>query len=141
MEPEVRSAERYHAPSPVKERGCFSLDAPRLNTVATEIRSGGGVADTAVVDALDEAAVDRSVEAVIERAGQIDISFSVISLGDIQMPLTEISVDDFTRPIMTAMRTQFSDDQGGRPPYGQTGLRSHPGLCGDGPQILPGDGS
>jgi NAD(P)-dependent dehydrogenase (short-subunit alcohol dehydrogenase family) len=44
---------------------------------------------------------------VAEQAGRIDISFNLISYGDVQEPLTEISVEDFTRPITTAMRTQF----------------------------------
>jgi NAD(P)-dependent dehydrogenase (short-subunit alcohol dehydrogenase family) len=79
----------------------------KLATVADEIRSHGGVADTAVVDALDEQAVDEYVDAVVERSGSIDISFNLIGYGDVQEPLTEISVEDFTRPITTAMRTQF----------------------------------
>src|SRR5437763_12642479 len=79
----------------------------KLDKVADEIRSKGGVADTAVVDALDEQIVDEYVDAVVEQAGSIDISFNLISYGDVQEPLTEISVEDFTRPIMTAMRTHF----------------------------------
>jgi 3-oxoacyl-[acyl-carrier protein] reductase len=79
----------------------------KLDTVADEIRSHGGVAETAGVDALDERAVDAYVDTVVEQAGSIDISFNLISYGDVQEPLTEISVEDFTRPITTAMRTQF----------------------------------
>src|SRR5258708_5761279 len=74
---------------------------------ADEIRTKGGAADTAVVDALDEAAVDAYVDAVVERAGSVDISFNLISYGDVQEPLTKISLEDFTRPIATAVRTQF----------------------------------
>jgi NAD(P)-dependent dehydrogenase (short-subunit alcohol dehydrogenase family) len=79
----------------------------KLDAVAGEIRSNGGEADTAVVDALDERAVDEHVDAVVEQAGFIDISFNLISYGDVQQPLTEISVDDFMQPITTAMRTHF----------------------------------
>jgi NAD(P)-dependent dehydrogenase (short-subunit alcohol dehydrogenase family) len=79
----------------------------KLDKVADEIRSHGGVADTAVVDALDEQMVDGYVDAVVEQAGSIDISFNLISVGDVQEPLTVISVEDFMRPITTAMRTQF----------------------------------
>ena len=39
--------------------------------------------------------------------GSIDISFNLISYGDVQMPLTEISLDDFLQPITIAMRTHF----------------------------------
>src|SRR5947209_1148315 len=46
-----------------------------LDTVANEIRSHGGSASTIVVDALDEQAVDSCIDAVVEQAGSIDISF------------------------------------------------------------------
>ncbi len=79
----------------------------KLDEVADEISSNGGVADAAVVDALDVKAVDEYVDAVVAQTGYIDISFNLISYGDVQEPLTEISVEDFTQPITTAMRTQF----------------------------------
>lgn len=79
----------------------------KLEQVADEIRSNGGVADTAVVDVLDERAVDEYVDAMVDEAGQIDISFNLVGYGDVQKPLTEISVEDFTRPITTAVRAQF----------------------------------
>ncbi|ELZ05274.1 SDR family NAD(P)-dependent oxidoreductase [Natrialba asiatica] len=81
--------------------------AAPLEAVADDIRSDGGEADTAVVDALDEQAVDEFVDAVVEETGRIDISFNLIGIGDVQEPLTEISVGDFMQPITTAMRTQF----------------------------------
>jgi NAD(P)-dependent dehydrogenase (short-subunit alcohol dehydrogenase family) len=79
----------------------------KLDKVAGEIRSNGGLTDTAVVDVLDERAVDAYVDAVVEQAGHIDISFNLISYRDVQEPLTEISVEDFLQPITNAMRTQF----------------------------------
>src|SRR2546429_2393114 len=51
----------------------------KLDTVADAIRLQRGVADTAVVDALDERTVDAYVDAVVEQAGSIDISFNLIS--------------------------------------------------------------
>jgi 3-oxoacyl-[acyl-carrier protein] reductase len=44
---------------------------------------------------------------VAAEAGHVDISFNAIGIGDVQQPLSEISVDDFLQPITTAMRTQF----------------------------------
>jgi NAD(P)-dependent dehydrogenase (short-subunit alcohol dehydrogenase family) len=80
----------------------------KLDNVAEEIRSAGGVVETAQVDALDEQAVDRYVDAVAEKAGGIDISFNVISVGDVQgTPLAEMPLEDFERPVVTAVRTQF----------------------------------
>lgn len=80
----------------------------RLDEVAEDIRSGGGRAETAAVDALDGTAVDEHADAVAASAGSIDISFNLISVGDVQgTPLVEMSVDDFEQPIMTATRTMF----------------------------------
>ena len=79
----------------------------KLDKVAREIRSNGGVADTAIVDVFDERAVDKFVDSVVEQASHIDISFNLIGLGDVQEPLTEISVEDFLQPITNAMRSHF----------------------------------
>jgi 3-oxoacyl-[acyl-carrier protein] reductase len=79
-----------------------------LETVAGEIRSAGGVAETAEVDALDEAAVDAHADTIAARAGSIDISFNLISHGDVQgTPLAEMALADFERPVVTAVRTMF----------------------------------
>jgi NADP-dependent 3-hydroxy acid dehydrogenase YdfG len=51
-----------------------------LQEVAQQIRSAGGVAHTAQLDALEEQAVDQHADAVAEKAGSIDISFNLISL-------------------------------------------------------------
>jgi 3-oxoacyl-[acyl-carrier protein] reductase len=80
----------------------------KLDAVAEDIRAAGGAADTAELDALDEAAVDRHADAVAADAGSLDISFNLISLGDVQgTPLAEMSLADFERPIVTAVRTTF----------------------------------
>jgi 3-oxoacyl-[acyl-carrier protein] reductase len=78
-----------------------------LDAVAEDIRSRGGTAETAVLDALDEAAVDAHAEAVAANGG-LDISLNVISHGDVQgTPLAEMSSADFERPVVTAVRTMF----------------------------------
>lgn len=79
-----------------------------LEEVAEEIRSAGGVTETQQVDALDEKAVDEHADAVAEKAGGIDISFNLISHGDVHgTPLAEMPLADFERPIVTAVRTTF----------------------------------
>ena len=50
-----------------------------LEEVAEEIRSAGGVAETAQVDAMDEKAVDEHVGEVAERSGSIDILFRLLA--------------------------------------------------------------
>jgi 3-oxoacyl-[acyl-carrier protein] reductase len=80
-----------------------------LEEVAEEIRSAGGLAETAQVDALDEMAVDEHADTVAASAGGIDISsFNLISYRDVQgTPLVEMPLEDFERPVATAVRTQF----------------------------------
>jgi NAD(P)-dependent dehydrogenase (short-subunit alcohol dehydrogenase family) len=79
-----------------------------LERVADEIRSTGGTAETAQVDALDEAAVDEHADAVAAESGSIDISFNLISHGDVQgTPLAEMRLEDFERPVLNAVRTMF----------------------------------
>jgi 3-oxoacyl-[acyl-carrier protein] reductase len=80
----------------------------RLEDVARAIRSAGGVAETAQVDALDERAVAEHADAVAADAGGIDISFNLISHGDVQgTPLAEMALEDFERPVIAAVRTMF----------------------------------
>lgn len=79
-----------------------------IEQVAEQIRSAGGAVETAQLDALDETAVDEHADAVAAQAGVIDISFNLISHGDVQgTPLAEMSLDDFTRPVIAAVRAQF----------------------------------
>jgi 3-oxoacyl-[acyl-carrier protein] reductase len=76
----------------------------KLEAVAADIRAAGGEADVAVVDALDERSVDEHAAAV----GRIDISFNLISIGDVQgTPLIEMEADDFMAPIDNAVRSTF----------------------------------
>lgn len=79
-----------------------------LDRVAGEIAADGGKAETAPVDALDEAAVDRHTDVVAREAGGIDVCFNAISHGDVHgTPLLEMASEDFARPVTTAVRTQF----------------------------------
>ena len=89
---------------------CSSRDARPIRSQQLPTRSGasGGTAESDGVDALDEAAVDQHADAVAQRAGRIDISFNLISHGDVQgTPLAEMNVDDYVNPVITAVRSQF----------------------------------
>ncbi|MGH2554974.1 MAG: SDR family NAD(P)-dependent oxidoreductase [Actinomycetota bacterium] len=80
----------------------------KLDGVAQEILAAGGKAETALVDALDEIAVDTHADAVAQTAGGIDVSFNAIGHGDVHgLPLIEMPFEDFARPITTAMKAQF----------------------------------
>ncbi|UYG07177.1 SDR family NAD(P)-dependent oxidoreductase [Halomonas sp. M4R1S46] len=80
----------------------------KLDAVAKEISMAGGVAETAVVDALDEQAIEAHAAEIIRKAGLIDISFNAIGMDDVQGTLlVEMSLEDFARPINRATRSQF----------------------------------
>ena len=80
----------------------------KVEAVADEISAAGGMAEAAQADALDERAVEEHIAKVAEKAASIDILFNAIGMQDVQgKPLHEMSLEDFTRPIMIATRTQF----------------------------------
>ena len=112
----------------------------KLEKVADDIRAQGGRAETSVVDALNEQMVNSYVNAVVEQAGSIDISFNLISYGDVQQPLIDISVEDFLQPITNAMRTQFLTTRAAAPHMIQQGSGVILAFGGSGPHTLPGLG-
>jgi 3-oxoacyl-[acyl-carrier protein] reductase len=79
----------------------------KLDAIANDIHAKGGKVETKVIDAYDQGAVDAYVDSVAKAAGAIDISFNLISIGDVQKPLMDLSTDDFLQPITNTMRTQF----------------------------------
>ena len=80
----------------------------KLDAVADAVRAAGGRAETAVVDALDEQAVDAHAEQVATGHGSLDISMCVVSQQDVQgTPLVELSVEDFMRPVDVTTRSFF----------------------------------
>ena len=98
-----------------------------LEAVAKEIAAEGGSAEVAELDALDERAVDEQAREVTEKAGTIDISFNLISRGDVQgIPLVEMTTEDFTRPITTGITANFITARAAA----RRGARSQPPGCG-----------
>jgi NAD(P)-dependent dehydrogenase (short-subunit alcohol dehydrogenase family) len=79
-----------------------------LEAVAADIKSAGGKAEVAVVDALDERAVDGLVQDVVSKAGTVDVSFNLITRGDVQgLPLVEMTPDDLLRAVTNGLRSSF----------------------------------
>src|SRR3954468_181516 len=67
----------------------------------------GGRAEIAVLDALDEAAVDRHAAAVAAGGG-LHVSFNLVTRGDRQgTPLIDMATEDYLHAIATAARTAF----------------------------------
>ena len=78
--------------------------------VAKEIVSAGGSAEAAEVDVLDEQAVDRHLQSVIDKAGRVDISFNAVGFPDrkiVGVPLVELDAEQFSLPITTYTRSYF----------------------------------
>lgn len=82
---------------------------PALDGVAEVIRGTGGIAEAAVVDAVDRAAVEAHAAAVAGAGTGIDIAFNATSNDDLQgTPLTEMRYDDFLRPVTKSLTAHFN---------------------------------
>jgi NAD(P)-dependent dehydrogenase (short-subunit alcohol dehydrogenase family) len=80
----------------------------KVEVVAKDIRSAGGSAEVAELDALDERAVEEHVRAVVSEASSIDVSFNLITRGDVQgIPLVEMTTDDLLRAVVNGLRSNF----------------------------------
>jgi NAD(P)-dependent dehydrogenase (short-subunit alcohol dehydrogenase family) len=85
------------------------LRAP-VEAVAKDIVSAGGWAEAAEVDALDEQAVDKHLQSVIDKVGRVDISFNAVGIPNAKIlgvPLVELSVEQFSLPITTSATSYF----------------------------------
>jgi len=61
-----------------------------------------------VLDALDEQAVDDHAQAVVSQSGSLDVSFNLITRGDVQgIPLVEMATDDLLRAVVNGLRSNF----------------------------------
>jgi 3-oxoacyl-[acyl-carrier protein] reductase len=79
-----------------------------VQKVADEIIGSGGKAEVAIVDGFDENAVVAHLEKVRQQAGSVDISYNGVEIPVVQnIPLTEISLDDYVRPVMQTAHTRF----------------------------------
>lgn len=81
-----------------------------LEAVADKIRVSGGTADAAVVDVLDEGAVEAHADRVVRDAGSIDVSFNAVSLPQTGIQgtrIVDLSPDGFCLPVATYPRANF----------------------------------
>ncbi|HYW89880.1 MAG TPA: SDR family oxidoreductase [Chloroflexota bacterium] len=92
----------------VNEGASVFLVGRTEDTLQAAAKDIGEKAHVAVVDALDERAVQAHADEVVQRAGSIDISFNLISRGDVQgTRLLDMDVEDFVRPTETGLRSNF----------------------------------
>ena len=80
-----------------------------VEAVTDDIVSAGRSAEAAEVDALNELAVDKHLQSVLDKAGHIDISFNAVGIPNTEIvgvPLARLDVEKFSLPI-TAYTTSY----------------------------------
>jgi NAD(P)-dependent dehydrogenase (short-subunit alcohol dehydrogenase family) len=85
------------------------LRAP-VEAVAKQIVSAGGSAEVAAVDALDEQAIDKHLQSVIDEVGRVDISFNAVGFPNTKIlgvRLLELDVTQFSLPVTTYATSYF----------------------------------
>jgi NAD(P)-dependent dehydrogenase (short-subunit alcohol dehydrogenase family) len=79
-----------------------------LERVAERVAALGADVVVAVVDALDEEAVEGHADGVLDAAGRIDVSVNLVSRGDLQgTPLIEMAAENLMAPVLTGLRANF----------------------------------
>jgi NAD(P)-dependent dehydrogenase (short-subunit alcohol dehydrogenase family) len=79
-----------------------------LEAVAAGIKADGGAAEVAVLDALDERAVEEHTQRTASKAGGVDVSFNLITRGDVQqIPLVEMTTADLMRAVTNGLTSNF----------------------------------
>jgi len=82
-----------------------------VEAVAQHITAHGGRAHTAVVDTLDDAAVNRYISSIVNDAGKIDIILDAAGplakeYGNTKMAI-DLPIDEFMVPLDTMVRSRF----------------------------------
>jgi NAD(P)-dependent dehydrogenase (short-subunit alcohol dehydrogenase family) len=78
-----------------------------VDAVAKDI---GKAAEAAEVDALDEQAIDKHLQSMIDGVGRVDISFNAVGIPDnkvLGLPLAEMDVKQFSLPLATYVTSYF----------------------------------
>lgn len=80
----------------------------RLEEVAGPIRAAGGEVEVAVVDALDEAAVEAHAESVVSRTQRIDVVLNAVGLEHVQgKSFSQQTLEEFASPVVGYTRAHF----------------------------------
>jgi NAD(P)-dependent dehydrogenase (short-subunit alcohol dehydrogenase family) len=81
-----------------------------VELVAKEIGAGGGSAEAAEVDALDERAVGEHLLSVVGETGRVDVSFNAVGIPNahiLGVPLADLDAEYFSLPITTLVTSYF----------------------------------
>jgi len=82
-----------------------------IEEVAQQIIAAGGFAHAAVIDALDDAAVNEYIDSVVKQTGSIDIVFNAVGplvtdYGN-GKKATELTIEEYMAPLTTIVKSQF----------------------------------
>ncbi len=82
----------------------------QVEAVAKDVVASGGSAQAAEVDTLDEQAVAKNLQSVIDNVGRLDISFDAVGVPGTNLlgvPLVELDLERFSTPITTWTTSYF----------------------------------
>lgn len=77
------------------------LHRAAVEALAKDIVAASGFAEAAEVNALDEQAIDKHLQSVIDKVGRLDISFNAIAIPDAKIlgvPMVELDAELFDLP-------------------------------------------
>src|SRR5882757_3485732 len=79
-----------------------------VQKIADEIIAAGGKAEADEVDGLDEGAIKRHLDTVVDKAGNVDISFNAVGIDVVQgIALATMKMVDFVTPGTNTLQTRF----------------------------------
>jgi NAD(P)-dependent dehydrogenase (short-subunit alcohol dehydrogenase family) len=81
-----------------------------VDAVAKDVAATGGSVETAEVDALDERAIDKHLQSVIDKAGRVDISLDAVGIPNTKIlgvPLVDLDAEQFSLPIAAYTTSYF----------------------------------
>lgn len=85
------------------------MTAAKVDAVVDEIRSAGGDARPAVVDALDAAAVQAAVDDAVAAFGRVDVCYTAVGIdnGDQGVALVDLDPETYLRPVREYAAAHF----------------------------------
>jgi 3-oxoacyl-[acyl-carrier protein] reductase len=84
---------------------------PNLEAVMNQITAAGGKAHAAVLDALDDAAVNQYIDGIVKQTGSIDVAFNATgplarAYGNTKKAV-DLGIEEFMLPLTTVVKSQF----------------------------------
>jgi NAD(P)-dependent dehydrogenase (short-subunit alcohol dehydrogenase family) len=93
-----------------REGATVFLAGRTLAGVEAVARDIGGTAEADEVDALDERAIEKHLNSIIDKVGRIDISFNAVGIRNTKLQgvaLSDLDADQFSLPIATYTKSYF----------------------------------